>query len=501
MWKSLIFPVVVSLIVWFAQDRLKDVPTIAYSISDAIEIVGAQGKTEYAQEISVINSGKSETKAISIRIPHHIASYKLTKHSLLTKESTSSDADTFELDYPELPAGQKIRVLVRYDGYPIEKKWISVSHAAGPAQPLENPSNSINYAAIVFGFWIGLIVTGLSGFRDMQKQLFALSRKKDDLFRDDKPWFGIGANWSDIQFHAIENSLQNYDFGPLDQKFCFILLTRQKPALLSTENWEKLKDQAEKKLVTAFSEEIARYKNNKSHLIDLLKINKPEGLPLSSWTEFREAVELQLQSLFFPLFPSNKDFIDILDPRNSSLSELPEKISKEIRNIAQERYVKFLLGKSLEQPSECETLFETARLDLVTPEQSKRLNDHLNKLVKIFSMPYSFDLYYLRKFIASGKPQHMSDSDFNSICDFVTKIDALSSDKRMLDDRERDVSVAEYEVETIKKHVKKQLEMIDKVLTNPDMIDKIESYDQTFAPGNRKNLELVAALLKQRMMT
>lgn len=111
-------------------------------------------------------------------------------------------------------------------------------------------------------------------------------------------------------------------------------------------------------------------------------------------------------------------------------------------------------------------------------------------------MPSDWGIKELDFFISKGRPEWMQEEEFSSICKIVSQTKTLSDESNALRQQEIKLSSEKLEAENLMKRVLAQLDLIDRVLTNPNSIEKIEDYDQTFAPGNRKNLELVASLLK-----
>ncbi|WP_211474645.1 hypothetical protein [Collimonas humicola] len=496
MLKNLVVAIVGGLILWFVQDHFKDVATATYSISEAIEIPGSNGAAEYAQEIAVVNSGHSPVKAISIKVPHHISSYKLTKHSSLIKEEVVSEPNSFELVYPELPAGQKIRLLVRYDGIAIEKKWISVSHADGNGQAQENQSSSINYNWIWLAYFFGVISQSFGDIRRLKRESFRKWSSLEKIFRDDKPWFASSAEWSEMQFDAIQKTLAEYSFSTsVEQTAYYKLLNRPKPALLSEEHWAKLQKYAAELLMATFSKEVTRYSKTEK-LIDFFKLKKPEALSHQSWTEFQKSLNAQIQNNLLPIYANEADFISILENNNSLLNSLPNSVASEIRTQIQQRYYSYLIEciKS-EKRGDPFILIKIARLDLLTEDQSKSVKNNLLQFARMLGMPSRWRIQELKDFVSKKRPEWMPEDEFNSICELVSQAGKLSDERDAIRSRQRVLESEALETDQLKKRVLAQLELIDRVLTNPNSIGKIEDYDQTFAPGNRKNLELVASIL------
>lgn len=495
MLKSIFVATVGGLILWFAQDHLKDVPTVTYSISDAIEIPGSLGKIEYAQEVAFLNSGQSPVKGVSIKVPRHISSYKLTKHSNLIKEEVVSETTNFELVYPELPKGQKARLLVRYDSSPIEKKWISISHADGNAQAQENQSPEQNYTWTWLAFIIGMLSQSFVDIRRWKRGAFQKWAGNEKIFRNDKPWFASSAEWSEMQFEAIARTLTDYDYSLDEQRSYYLLLNRQKPTLLSEEHWAALQKMAIKLLMARFSTEVTRYTNT-DKLIDLFKLKKPDALPQQSWAEFQVSLRDRIQAALLPLNASTANILNVLDSKNSALKGLPSNVAEEINNLAQQRYFDNIVdGNKFEIRNDPSTVLTAVRFDLLTDRQSEIVKEKLSKLARMMEMPSTWGVYELELFISKQRPGWMPEKEFNAIRDFVVKTNALSDERNAIAAQQKELTMANKETENLKNRVLAQLNLIDRVLTNPKSIENIEDYDQTFAPGNRKNLGLVASLL------
>lgn len=496
MLKNLFIPVIVGLILWFVQDHWKDTPTATYAVSDAIEIPNAKGNLEYAQEVSVFNSGRSVVKAISVKVPRHISTYKLTKHSNQIQEKSFSDASSFELVYPELPSGQKFRILIRYEGIPIPKSWIPINHADGNAQAKEDQAPKINYAWLWLAFTAGMLTQIIGDVRRWKRESFGKWTNGEKLFRNDKPWFASSAEWSEMQFEAIDRELNRDRYSTIKESTYYLLLNRPKPTLLSSEKWASLQKSASELLMARLSKEVTSYSNIEK-LVDLYKLEKPEALSSELWSNFEKSLIETLKSKLLPAHMNAVEYVGILDSKNSMLKKFPNLVANEIYELAQKNYANYLISlDAIEFLNDPTAILKTVRFDHLTEAQSASVKKSVLRFTRMKEMPSSWDLYALDSFVSKGKPEWMPADEFDSICEYVTQVKSLS-DK--YDEQHRQQSELEFnklETEKLKKLVLAQLDLIDKVITNPNAIEKIEIYDQTFAPGNRKNLELVASLLK-----
>lgn len=496
MLKNILVVVFGGLILWFVQDYLKDMPTATYIISDAIEIPSSKESHEYAQEVLIVNSGRSVVKTVSIKVPHHVSTYKLTKHSNQIEEKIFSDVNSFELVYPELPSGQKLRVLIRYDGSPIIKSWISISHADGNAQAQEDQSSKINYAWLWLAFTAGMLFSTFGDLRKWKRESFGKWSDGDNLFRNDKPWYASSAEWSEMQFEAIDRSLNRYSYSNIKESSYYQLLNRPKPTLLSAEKWTSLQKNASDLLMARLSKEVTSYSNTEK-LIDFFKLEKPEALSTEQWSNFEKSLTEMLKNKLLPAHMNAQQYVNMLDDKNLILNKLPNLVANEIFELAQKYYANYLTSRdTLEFLNDPSATLKTVRFDLLTEDQSKSVKNTILRFARMKEMPSRWELHELELFVSKEKPEWMLEAEFNSICEFVNQTKSLSDKHEALYRQQRELESNKLETEKLKEHVLAQLDLIDKVITNPNAIDNIESYDQTFALGNRKNLEFVASLLK-----
>lgn len=497
MLKHLLLPVIVGVILLIAQDRWKDAPTATYTITNPIEIPNQDGNLEFAQEISIFNSGQSVVKDISVKVPKRISTYKLTKHSNQVSEKSFSDSTSFELVYPELPKGQKIRLMVRYEAPAIEGEWISVNHSGGNAQPQEKQAPPVNYVLLWVAFLGGFLSNIILDFRKLRKEWFLRWAGNAKLFLDTKPWFCTTAEWRTLQFDAIDGALERYSYDPIDQKLSYVLLNRNKPVELPEESWSKLQTHATKLLEDGFSREVTAY-SSKDKLLDLLKIKKPNALPHHKWLAIQESINEKLKNLFVPEHANATDLIKILE-KNGIPEDIPAALVTTIRERAQNKYFSHLQER-VDYQDPLETI-GSARLDLLTGKQAARLKELAIRTARLKLMPADWSARGLERFLAQGKPEWMSEEEFSDMCDFVSQTNSLADEQSAVREKLATLGAAQTEVDTLKNCITAQLDLIDRVLSNPASIDRFEDYDVTFAPGNRKNLELVASLLKTNSAT
>ena len=495
MLRNLILTVAVSLLVWFAHVKSADSPELTYFASNPIEVTGALGRTEYAQEISVVNQGRVAAKAVSIKVPRSIASYQLQKHSNLTREASQNGNNSFELLYPELPPDQRIALFVRYDGGPVAREWVVVSHSTGNATALEKQPEPVSPLLLLAIFWSGFLVFQLLDVRRQHAEKFIHSADDELLWRNDQPWFAARGKWSGIQRDAIMYALQRGASPSPESSLAFQLLKRTKPSLMQEAHWEELKAKAVAVVLTECSRMLMQA-TGKSQLIDLVRLRKPELMPWPDWEKLQEAIHERLYDLLLPVRQNAVDYPSLLEPGRSPLSDIPEALATEIRGAAQEFYFRQLLRRSTDTWGEPGAVLQTARLDLLSDDQEEQLRQHVAQLGRMRKMPRSWDVAELRAFLADGRPDWMPEEEYQAIGKLVERIDDLAEEDQFLRRREKRAMADQIEADNLRKKALAQLGLINRVLSSPEAVETLEDYGQVFAAGDLQSLERVAWILR-----
>lgn len=495
MLRNLILTVVASAVVWVASEYFRHAPALVYYASDPIEVAGIPGRSEFVQEILVLNQGSNAARAVSIRIPRSISSYQLHKHSNLAREATQGGGNNFELLYPELPPDQRIALFVRYDGSPVAREWIAVGHSAGTATPLDKQSDAVNPLLLLGVFWCGFLIFVLFDLRRQLSERFIRSADRAQLLAGERPWFATAARWSEVQYAAIIDALARSRAAAPASSFAHELLNRPKPVQLRDEHWNEIRSRAGEIFLMECAQALMQA-SNRSQLTELAALNKPEHLPWQDWERLQEGVQERLYDLLLPLRQNAVDYLNLLDPARSPLRDLPEALAAEIRTVAQEQYYRQLIKRSTDTWGDPATVLQTARLDLLSDEQESSLRQHVEQLGRMRKMPHSWDPVELKAFLAEGRPEWMPEQEFAAIGKFVEKIDDLADEDAFLRKREKRAKAAQLEADNLRKRALAQLGLIDRVLLNPDAVDSLDDYSQVFPAADLRSLERVAWLLR-----
>jgi len=88
---------------------------------------------------------------------------------------------------------------------------------------------------------LGTLTQTVPEIRRWKRSYFANGRKKKRFFGIISLGFASSAEWSEMQFEAIERTLTGYSFSEIELTPYFQLLNRSKPTLLSEEHWQSSK--------------------------------------------------------------------------------------------------------------------------------------------------------------------------------------------------------------------------------------------------------------------
>lgn len=453
MFKNLVVAIVGGLVIWFVQDYFRDVPKASFSVSNPIEIPGLSGKIEYAQEVSITNTGRTNVKDVSVRAPFSVSSYKLSKHSSLVKEGLGTDPNKFELIYPELPVGQRFNLLLRYSGNPIDKKLIGVNHDSGAGSNQEDNSGGFSFIWVWSAFILGWVLQSISDLRRIKRDAFVAWANEATIYQDNKPWFFSSKEWPVAQVNAIMKAINGHEYAKIQESKSFKLLNKSKPALLNSEHWADLISEASKNVIAKFSKELTVYASI-DQLLDLSRVEKPHLLSIKSWNEINKSLNNCIYGKLLPSHTQEKELVDILENASPKFQGVPLEVMNQVRKSAGEQYYFCLLSRC-----------------------------------------HSFDGPYLRNFLNFARLDFLSENQRTELVDLVDRINHFDGEIKAVEIERDKLFSSQSKVDALINRVSGQLDVIDRVLSHPDTIERIEDYDQTFAPGNWTNLRKVATIL------
>lgn len=446
---------------------LKEAPDVQYSISTSIPLAFEEAKNEkhsrneYVQQIEVANSGKGEAKKIVIKLSGQISQFYLSKHSASEEPLIANNANGFELSYPSLPPSTGFQLTVKTNT-DLAARQVDVFHQAGKARFISPGAKKSEFGLADF-FWLGMSIFYLfmlysSSVAEFKyRYLFKrYSSGVSDLLKSEKPWYIQKKDWPEILKDLIERAISARisTYSAVAGWPQYVLLSSDRPTDLTQSIWEELKDTASTRLLDALKLK-ARQASSKAEIYDILSLQWPVGLSEAN----RESAIKALSANYIEYLVtvcSTDDLVRIL-----SADDKPSLISTEswerFKGEAEAEVVR----------SVAEKIISTVSIDIETlPEWS------------VLSVISRYKLSTLREFQVKARE---ADEKLELARKSIERANSLECE---MQHREAEVNASEHQNRQLQDKVMRQLDVIEKLIANPSYIDRIESYDDTFAPGN-----------------
>lgn len=541
---SLAVAVIGATVAWWLN---QDTYHVKYTLSERIPVDFAGGLDESVQQLEVKNLSRKGVERIQVRLPASVTAHQVVKSSEADGVETYRTAKALELVYSALPPGSSFRVVFKTAGAGIGKDDVQVAHSRGRAEEALGSGSIFASVAtwIVFGLGACYLVIIAFGFRSTSVDGW-LSRAgfaPEKVLQRNKPLYVPENKWSQIREKAIEQFGEAKHYGtpsPSDivNSPTYRLLNSPRPNWLSEEEWDQVRERRSKALMTWLSAPSYAFYLDPDALIGLAGVARPAGTPVDKW----EAVQRTLQKQYVAM--------KLADYRLDTAAELQKERPREIDAAVWQDYQTTLVDR---RTSELAADLEQARspVDFLTSERLRGLPDKTTSRLKarayklqLATLPSVYELHRARKLADEPKPQWMMSEDHESYRAIVATIleaeqntlstAALQSalgdilrgvpaNERMLEriepsmqrfvqDVDREFGVARRdnaaekqaliqsstEIDTLKRTLSRQLQILHDVFREPASIERIEPYDNPFAPGNFKMLREFASALLER---
>lgn len=472
---------------------LRESPDVQYSLSAAIPLAfqespkvakELQPRDEFVQQIEVANSGNAEAKAIVVKIPKAITQFRVTKHSRSVKVESFQTANSFELDYPSLPPASRFQITVKTDGAPLAESQLEVSHQGGKASMVSPGSTSgkASYLSLAFSIVLPLFYLFMAYvfFRDEAKYLFLFrhsSRSRDisKLLTQKKPWYIHKNDWPEVFVELIQRAIYDYASmysGGLGNVAAYKVLTFTKPDAIEQGEWDKVRKSSSERLSDVAIEHAKRL-SNQAELLDLLNTSWPNGLSEAN----KEKLSYTISVIYFDWVFSKSSADQLVQILTEN--KQPPMTSIKAWEMFKERAV-----------SEIE---KNLAIDLIQKENLDELTNSPAWSVIPFHAQHRLSVLHAGR-VASAKEATEARAKLKEAEAITQTVNLLKSS---LDSRELEISEKEREIFTLRTKVYNQLNVIERVICEPEHLDRIEPEDDTFVSGNWALLRKLANYKKQ----
>jgi hypothetical protein len=267
------------------------------------------------------------------------------------------------------------------------------------------------------------------------------------------------------------------------------LLFVSKPAGVFDENWDRLMKSLSKLYVAALIAENRIWDLSLSQIVKRLAEPKPEGLGDADWEGYRT---LQTYCYFAVLFAEIRGSAKPTEVLNGAdLSSLSEYEVGTLRTYAYSKELAKL--PDIMTPRGADQFLNAERPPFMPEEQYERLAETAQMVRK--AARFSVLLPQLERLVAGSqlaadKPSDASQDEWANLKRIEHEIVTLREKNER---RDAALFRQEAEASTLKTRVLKQLEVINDFINDPCVLDRIEDYEEAFAPGNLANLKSLAA--------
>lgn len=533
--KYLILPVVVLVFVFYYT---KEKPDIRYVLSDRIPVELVEGSSlKSVQQLEVKNVGSSEAKQIQVIMTGKIISYDLQKYSKADTVNEYRSGASAEILYPALPPQGSFKLLIRSSGDGISKEGLSVRYSQGKGKEAFGESNSygflwgIGFPLIYILFLVWIIWSMAADSLEGRAGYDGLS-----IVRRKKPFYLTATRWKTIRNKALEQKTGSFGSRDIESSPSYVFLNNDKPKGLADEDWLSSAKKASDTLTIILSDASMLPYDGKQ-VLNLLKVQRPLYFDEEKWAQ----LTMKISGIAVVLL--KKDY-GIRRNKEGLVSAIKQKRPDQLSEKTWSDYIEFLeqeyfniLSKEMERESlygnSPINYLEGQQLSCIAQERADSLRERAYKL-QLSQALNVLETEGAKKFVNSGKPKWMNESDYDlrlekanriieldvlarkyqsllSVIEGILSMKPLGADKpetltgeewgkilridaefkTYMQDKEN-LAADRNSVSIMKSKIECQLKIIHDVLTDPGSIDRVEDYSNAFSLGNFENLKLLA---------
>lgn len=471
-------------------------PEIVYSLSNEIYTsLSEDPDREIIQQLTVKNVGEVSAEKLIIFIKKPITRFEIKKYSESDSLTTVRSKSGTEIIYPILPPNGQVDLLIKTVKEGLNKSHIIVKHNSGLGKEIFEKKSSVPFTT-----WIPMILNGIILFAFIlflinDSYTFTVKMDPiDGILKRSKPWTLSESKWRQLRKDALDNYFKQDQFvSNYQSSKSWNALNSDKPSYLSEDEWQKVLTDAVKNFrVSFFENEILRSYSELSQ--DVFSIKKPKNLPEKDW---RRILDLINQFYFFLRLENWRLFSSKETVKAEYLKEAPELISaaqhEKFKELILNIYTSILIEDSLKYLGLLPADVDDSDLNILDDSHKTKIEKIIEGANKVFENKI---LHRKLNAIINGS---FDDDDLKDLsAESQSALENLNNEISAVLESREDASNDKHKFSKLRTRVEKQLELIDKVLSDPKSIDKFEDYGDFFAKGNMENLRLVADMLKEK---
>lgn len=531
-------------------------PDVRYTLSEGIPVsfLGTgSGTYESIQQLEVRNIGNARAERVVVKIEGQMTSYEIVKHVASDVVEIFDQQQPIEIIYPGLPPQAGFKLIFK-SPVGIEYSDLSITHSAGAAKEALSQTSVdttviilLGIYAVLFGGWAFLSAKdSIKSSFDLWKTK-AASNNLEKVLNLPRPWYVAEAKWKTAHADVFRRKVKD-DYlytREIADSTAYRILCAEKPDHIDSSDWNEVVALAVDRLEKGCSELARGYME--SHVMRLLRLEKPKYFPQDKWDDLSERANQNFVALRKQTFLKLDSLLQAL--REEKPAELCERSWFEIITNLQGQYYEVLMGELQTSDAPLDVLskhdvsvldekrrheleqwvFTRARYEkliglfdslvdehslgtdkpaLVSDWEWFRLKRFEEKVAELASdtektralMQLLDGLLLDRKIIGTDKPDLLTDREWEKLKKFEEQMEIVSDVEcraKEIQVESSRIAAEKDEVCFLKERVERQLNIIHDLLSDPSRIDRIESYDDTFAPGNLENLRRVAKVLDE----
>ncbi len=476
---------------------------LRYMISDNIPInITGITSTESVQQIEVKNLGNTKAEKIVIDIQGDIKSFNVIKYTQGDNYLSFLDKTSLEIIYPELPPLGEFKIIIKSEGKGIKKSDVLVKHNKGLGKDILYKRSFFvqNSMIIIFSLvYLSLITMGIRDIKIANWECEARYDNNIELLTRKTPFYISNTKWELIRNAALKHTIREdyfYQNSDIESSKIYKMMDSVSHNHFSDKEWEYIREEASSMLLvkmeyfinTAYSDE---------GILDILKIKKPRHLVERKWLNIQlKAYDryLDFKKHMCLNFITTSTLIKEFDTIKPSM--IPDEHWVKYIEFVKEQYVRVLFKEIVMDNNPMKLLAEHRKLgfiDILDKDVQAHLerNGYKQELLNMKNLPLVEEA---KKIMEFEKPSWINDKDFDSIISNAKDLIELSELLKKNKEKEKQLLAEKKEIQMLKDKITKQLEIINEILMDYPAIERIEEYNNTFAPGNFKNLKKIALL-------
>jgi hypothetical protein len=467
---ALVSGVVLFGIASFSQPR----PQVVFTLPEPIEYAQESGQSQPAlhiQQLVVTNVGGASAKSIVVKFKKPIAFPDVKKYSEADKPEVFLQNLPHEVRYPELPPQTGFKIVFSVPSGSIEPTDLIIKHSEGDAEEAtiaaqpksaQRVTNTLTWLLLAFQLFVLLsaVKTGLRDWRrdSLEDRLSDMLKYEPikETFEKKKPWYMSKRDWFKAWVQITKQNMWelsrvHLNAEDLRKSSIYRLLDEERPDTIPMEQWREASTVAQDRL-----DQLVRYRlqyvYKPKNVLDLCSLARPRFFPEERWSDLAKAIAEETYKAFSGAMEySIENAVNVLKQekpeclsdalwqsitakavqnfknnierecryskkaltviRSYGLDVLPEVEAKALRKSVTDEYVMNLLR---ELRVSKEPLKELSNLDLqgLSEEQVQDLRQSAYSAQKERSLPSLGDQAAVKKIVAAGKPDWLSNEDF-----------------------------------------------------------------------------------------